>query len=187
MKTKKFIYLSERVANYAELLAVTIVLCVAFLIQFAFEELPCPLCLLQRFGFVCIAYGLLLNLRFGFRPSHYAIVILSAVFTAFVALRQIALHVLPGTGAYGSAIFGLHLYTWSFIAATLVIISTTVLLGADRQYSKSVIKSKRGRHAVNALFLVVVFLIVANVLSVFLECGWQACPDNPITYELTLR
>src|SRR5579862_2934195 len=96
-KLMKYIVPTERLASLFELVAVITVLAMTLLLQFVFNELPCPLCLLQRIGFVGIAYGLLLNLRFGFKPSHYAVVILSGLFTAFVALRQIALHVIPGT------------------------------------------------------------------------------------------
>jgi hypothetical protein len=41
---------------------------------------------------------------------------------AAMSMRQILLHVVPGTGAYGNAIFGLHLYTWAFISLALMII-----------------------------------------------------------------
>lgn len=184
MKANPFIAMTERFASYCELAAIALILIFAFLFQFMFEELPCPLCLLQRFGFMCMAVGLLLNLRFGFRPSHYALVILSGLFTCFVALRQIALHVIPGTGAYGSALFGLHLYTWSFIAAMMVTASTTILLGADRQYGNGLLKNQRWRWLINAIFAFMVFLIVANIVSVLAECGFSYCPDNPTSYSL---
>ena len=38
--------------NALALLAISIVLLFAFYAQFAYGELPCPLCLLQRAGFV---------------------------------------------------------------------------------------------------------------------------------------
>ena len=44
------------------------VLTAALVMQFVFGELPCPLCLLQRVALVGVAYGLLLNLRFGPQP-----------------------------------------------------------------------------------------------------------------------
>ncbi len=179
MKANKKIAMIERFANYGEAAGIAMVLLFAFLFQFVLNELPCPLCILQRFGFVCIAVGLLFNLRFGFRPSHYALVILSSLFTSFVALRQIALHVIPGTGSYGSAIFGLHLYTWSFIGAMIITIGTTVLLGVDRQYGEGLTKDKRWRWLINAIFVFMMFIIIANILSVFSICGFGACPDNP--------
>jgi hypothetical protein len=42
------------------------VLGVAFYYQFALGELPCPLCALQRVGFIVAGVGLVLNLRVGY-------------------------------------------------------------------------------------------------------------------------
>tara|TARA_R110000868_G_scaffold53661_8_gene168127 strand:- start:667 stop:1230 length:564 start_codon:yes stop_codon:yes gene_type:complete len=183
IKNQSIIYF-ERVANFLEVTGVMLVLLMAFIMQFAFNELPCPLCLLQRFGFMAIAFGFLLNFRFGFRPSHYAIILLSSLFTSFVALRQIALHVLPGTGHYGSAVFGLHLYTWSYIVSMLIIISTSALLGIDRQYLEKARKNVYWQYVIQALFIFLVFLTVSNIVSAVLECGFTACPENPAGYVL---
>lgn len=174
----------ERLGNSMELFAIVIMLALTFYFQIVLHELPCPLCLLQRIGFLAVALGLLLNLRFGPQPSHYALVILSALFTAFVALRQIALHIVPGTGAYGSAVLGFHLYTWVFIIAMIVIIATTLMLGINRHYE--VVNHKNGHwHVVmHMLFFAITFLIITNFISVLLECGFKQCPDNPVTYEL---
>jgi disulfide bond formation protein DsbB len=184
MKNSLPVVYFQRLANLFEVAGVFIVLAMAFYLQFVFNELPCPLCLLQRFGFMAIAFGFLLNLRFGFRPSHYAIILLSSLFTAFVAMRQIALHVIPGTGSYGSAIFGMHLYTWSFICAMLIVISTSLLLGVDRQYLAKVRKKDLWQYVVHILFALLVFLVIANIVSTICECGFAACPDNPTRYVL---
>ncbi len=174
----------EFVCHLLEIIGVIAVLFLAFGAQLLFHELPCPLCLLQRIGFCCIAFGFLLNLRFGLHPSHYAIVILSALYTIFVALRQISLHVVPGTGSYGSAIFGLHLYTWSFIISMIIIIVTTLMFSIDRQYLHPQLNSQRLRWITHGLFAIVTLLLVMNIISVFLECGFKQCPDNPVTYIL---
>lgn len=187
MKTAKWTVIVERFANLFELLGIVAVLLMAMVFEFVFNELPCPLCLLQRVGFIGIAFGFLLNLRFGFRPSHYSIILISALFTSFVALRQICLHVLPDTGGYGSPIFGLHLYTWSFIIAMAIVVTTTVLLGLDRQYKTPIRTNKRWRHWTNILFVLVTFIIVANIISVILQCGFHECPDNPTDYALLIR
>lgn len=184
MKNKLSAVYLERVANFFEVSGVITVVLLAFLIQFVFNEMPCPLCLLQRFGFLAIAFGFLLNFRFGFRPSHYSIILLSSLFTAFVALRQIALHVIPGTGSYGGAIFGLHLYTWSFIVAMVIVVSVSLLLGVDRQYLEKVRKNHLWHYLVQILFALLVFLTVANIVATVFECGFGMCPDNPVGYEL---
>lgn len=184
MKSKLSVVYCERLANFFEVAGVMLALVLAFLMQFVYNKLPCPLCLLQRFGLMAIAFGFLLNFRFGFRPSHYSIILISSLFTASVALRQVALHILPGSGSYGSAIFGMHLYTWSFIVAMLVIISTSLLLGVERQYLEKVRKTALSQHVVTGLFACLVFLAVANIVSAFFECGFSACPDNPVVYSL---
>ena len=100
-----------RLGNALGAMGIAIVLLVAFGLQFALGELPCPLCSLQRVALVLCGMGFLLNLRFGVQPLHYGLSILAALFGAMAAGRQVLLHIVPGTGAYGSALFGLHLYT----------------------------------------------------------------------------
>lgn len=185
MTKKSITLLFGRLANLFELSGVLLVLLLAFLLQFVLGELPCPLCLLQRFGFMAIAFGFLLNFRFGFRPSHYSVVLLSALFTAFVSLRQIALHVIPGTGSYGAPILGFHLYTWSFILSMLIVISTSLLLSVDRQYLEVVRSNKLWKRITSILFAFLVFLTVSNIVSVVLECGFSECPESPTTYTLS--
>jgi disulfide bond formation protein DsbB len=186
MKSKKLVVIIEQFANLFELLSIILVLMLSLLFQFVLGELPCPLCLLQRVGFIFIAFGFLLNLRFGFRPSHYSIVLISALFTSFVALRQIYLHVLPNTGSYGNAVLGLHLYTWSFIIAMSIAVTTALLLGCDRQYRLSQYKNVIWRHWINIVFGLIMFILAANIISVFFECGFYACPDNPTVYEVVV-
>lgn len=184
MKGNMLISRLERFCNLAELSGVIVMLFMAFAIQIIFHELPCPLCLLQRVGFFGIALGFLLNLRYGLRPSHYSIIILSALFTSFVALRQIALHIVPGTGSYGDAFLGLHLYTWSFIITMIVIIMTTAMLGFDRQYNTDDLPISRFKSLTSFLFVLLLILVGINVITVLLECGLTLCPANPTQYIL---
>jgi hypothetical protein len=112
--------------------------------------------------------------------------LISALYTSFVALRQIVLHVIPGTGAYGDAVFGMHLYTWSFIIAMVIVVVTVFLLGVDRQYDP--ISNGNGKFwgkVTNLLFVLMTVIIVTNIISVVLQCGFNAeCPDDPVKYEL---
>lgn len=164
------------------ILGVSVLLILALVLQFFFNELPCPLCLLQRIGFLVVAIGFVLNLQEGLRPSHYSMVLLGGLFTAFVALRQIVLHILPGTGGYGTTILGFHLYTWSFILAMLVVIMTAVLQGFDTQYAEPSVKSKRLQQVTPWLVGLVWSLAVINFVSTIAECGLTICPDNPRHY-----
>ncbi len=167
--------------NLLELAIIILVLVMAFSFQFVLKELPCPLCLLQRVGLLGIAFGFLLNLRYGLRPSHYGLSLLSALFTAFVALRQIALHIVPGTGSYGSAVFGLHMYTWSFVIAVLIVIFNVALLSFDREYL-SAEHTLRWKKLSHVLFICLLLVAVGNLVSTFAECGLKQCPDNPTQY-----
>ena len=58
--------------------------------------------------------------------------ILGASMGAAMSMRQILLHIVPGTGSFGNPIFGLHLYTWAFIAFALMIVGGAILLLNDR-------------------------------------------------------
>lgn len=171
-----------QIANMLDLFAVIVILLFAFAFQFLLKELPCPLCLLQRAGFIMTGIGFLMNLRFGLRPSHYVLALLGALFTAFVALRQIALHVVPGTGSYGSSILGLHMYTWSFIASMAIVLFTAVILGIDRQYHEAPKASGYFKTFTHILFAIILVLTVSNFISVLAECGLSLCPDNPDRY-----
>lgn len=172
----------ERWLNALELAGILLLLVMAFTFQFVLHELPCPLCLLQRVGFLIISVGFLLNLRFGLRPSHYALSLLGALFTAFVALRQMSLHIVPGSDSYGSSIFGLHMYTWSFIVSMLIVIFTTIILGFDIQYLKAEPAPKCFKPIVHILFILLLGMAIMNFISVLVECGLNECPDNPTHY-----
>jgi disulfide bond formation protein DsbB len=176
-----------RLLNAVGLLAISAVLVVAFLDQFVLKELPCPLCILQRAGFVLAGAGLALNLALGIRTAHYALVILGAFTGGAVALRQVALHVVPGTGAYGEPLLGMHLYTWAFLLFALIIAGVATLLLSGRQFQQQqeasgADASGRGRLAQVALLLFTL-LVLLNGLSTLAECGGGLCPDDPQGYE----
>src|SRR5919197_2046589 len=115
--------------NVLGLYAIALVLIVAFAAQLLLHELPCPLCLLQRIQFALLAVGPMLNVRFGPRPSHYALSLLTAAAGAAFAMRQVLLHIMPGDPGYGSALLGYHYYTWAFIGfAVAIILIAAVLL-----------------------------------------------------------
>lgn len=170
--------------NVLDLLGVAIVLISAFYFQFLKHEIPCPLCLLQRFGFFLMAFGLLMNLTFDCRTSYYAFSAIGAMYTAVTALRQMLLHVVPGTGSYGSAVFGLHMYTWSFIISSLFLLMMMFALLFEKQFSRCVFKAPSYHvYLVRLLELIFIALILVNVVSIFMECGLLFCPDNPVHYK----
>ena len=172
----------SRLLNALGLIAVDTVLALAFIDQLWFRDLPCPLCILQRAGFAAAGFGLALNLLFGPRPSHYGVTILGAVVGAAMSMRQILIHIVPGTGSYGNAIFGLHLYTWAFIAFALMIVGSAILLFDNRQFSRPEPWSQRLSVLPLTAFVTFLVLAVGNVLSTLLICGASFCPDNPTEY-----
>jgi disulfide bond formation protein DsbB len=174
-----------RLGNAIGAMGIAVVLLAAFAMQFALGELPCPLCSLQRVALVLCGMGFLLNLRFGVQPLHYGLSILAALFGVAVAGRQVLLHIVPGSGAYGSAVFGLHLYTWSLILFGAVIAGIAVLMIAggrpdhDRSDHQAAMRF-RGIHRFAAWLLIAVTL--ANALNSFALCGPVECADDPAGY-----
>ena len=172
--------------NTLALYALSALLIAAFAMQFARNELPCPLCLLQRAFFCALAIGPILNLRFGPRPSHYALSILAALAGAAVSVRQILLHILPGDPGYGSATFGYHYYTWAFILFVLALVLLTLMLLLDGQFERPDADPRPGPAARIAVLLAI-GLAAANIVSTLAICGFASCPDNPVRYELFQR
>lgn len=172
----------QRSLDTLALIGICGALAVAFWYQFVHGELPCPLCALQRVGFVVAGVALVLNLRTGPSPAHYGLAILSAVAAGSASLRQIALHVVPDTGHYGSALFGMHFYTWAFVGyGALVVFCAAMLVMFPHAAGAGRREVPRGGIATLACALFLV-LAGANVASFLLECGVGPCPDNPIGY-----
>ena len=174
-----------RKLNAAGMLAVSAVLATAFYDQFVRSDLPCPLCLLQRIGMAAVLCGLMLNVIRGPKPDHYSIMIIAAFFGGAVSLRQISLHIVPGTGTYGSVFLGMHYYTWAFIVFALIVLGTSIVAAYTTQYHKEHYLPFREQSAIAKLAIVVaIVLVLANVLLTFAECGPLQCPDDPKTYWL---
>jgi disulfide bond formation protein DsbB len=171
----------QRAFDTLALLGLSGLLLVAFWYQFVGGELPCPLCALQRVGFIVAGVALILNLRTGPAPAHYGLVLLTAVAAGSASLRQISLHVIPGTGSYGSALFGLHFYTWAFVGyGALVAYVGAMLLVAPAAPARERVPPL-GAAAKFACWLFVV-VAAANAAAFLLECGLGPCPDNPVGY-----
>ena len=173
--------------NALSLYAVALVLAAAFAAQLLLDELPCPLCLLQRLQFTVLAIGPILNIRFGPRPSHYAMSLLAAAAGAAFSTRQILLHIMPGDAGYGSALLGYHYYTWALIGFAAAIVLLAAILLFDRQFEDddSTHPSRPRLRAPGG---------VAGDRPDRAECRLDAagmrlgaCADNPVVYELLKR
>jgi disulfide bond formation protein DsbB len=144
-------------------------------------ELPCPLCALQRVGFIVAGVALVLNLRAGYSPAHYGLALLSIVAAGSASLRQISLHVIPNTGHYGSALFGFHFYTLAFVGYGALV----VYIGAMLMMSRDFDDRRRDAPADAAAQLacwIFILLAAANAAAFLAECGVGPCPDNPTGY-----
>ncbi len=172
--------------NVLALYALAAVLATAFGAQFVLGELPCPLCLLQRIMFALLAIGPILNIRYGPRPSHYALSLLAAIVGAVVSTRQVLLHIMPGDAGYGTALFGYHFYTLALIAFVAAIALISLVLLFDRQFTPQPVPVTTGIVATIAVGLIIA-LTAGNFASALLECGFKACADDPVVYELLKR
>ena len=152
----------------------------AYAMQFILLEPPCPLCLLIRLGMLGAGFGLALNALWGPRPLHYGVTLLSTVLCAAISLRQVSLHVVPGTGAYGDAFLGFHLYTWAFVVCSVLITAIAAVLCFGRQFDlNSPPAPSIVRPVAVAVCTVGLLLSAANAVTTAFECGAGACPDNP--------
>lgn len=172
----------SRLLNALGLVAVDTVLVLAFVDQLWFRDLPCPICILQRAGFIAAGFGIALNLMFGPRPSHYGLAILGAIVGGIMSADQVLHYIVPGTGSYGNAIFGLHLYTWALIGFALIVVGSAVMLLFDRQYEPTGPLPLRLTVLPLTAVALLALIAVANVLSTLAICGIGLCPEAPGGY-----
>lgn len=178
--------------NYAFLIAmmavIAVILIAAAVMQYAFGELPCPLCLLQRVAMLGICFGILTHLRSGFSYQNTGISIGSALFLLIVAERQTLLDIVPRPGhAYiGSPVFGLHMPVWSIIIALVVLIAFSLklaIIGGDRHLETTPVSTFPRLAAIGTVVgLVVIALAVLNLGSVIVQCGLNEC--HTMGYQL---
>ncbi len=178
-------YFAVRI-NIAGILVISGVLLGAYYVQFGKGEVPCPLCLIQRLGMLGVALGAMLNIRYGLRPAHYGVSLISAVFGASVSVRQILLHIVPGAGpsGYGSSVLGIHLYSWAFVVFAAAVLLIGIMLLFDSQFEKvdSTEAKSRKTPLITAVFFLIVLITLSNVITTFLECGTGQCPADPVSY-----
>jgi predicted MFS family arabinose efflux permease len=90
---------------------------------------------------------------------------------------------MPGDPGYGSALIGYHYYTWAFIGFAMAVVAVAAMLLFDGQFDDGDKPQRVGLFERTAVWLVLA-LTTLNVISTLLECGFGACPDNPVAYEL---
>jgi disulfide bond formation protein DsbB len=151
--------------------ALILVLAAAFAVQLKTGELPCPLCVMQRIAVMMCALGplqILTRNRAGSLTAQdiaigCGIAIVAAVVGAAASSWQILLHILPGDQGYGSALLGLQCHN---AARRSVVAHRT-----------------RRRSACGEKVFAFALIVVANLLFVIAEAGWNwDLPADPVKY-----
>lgn len=163
------------------MLVTAAILTAAMVLQYAYGELPCPLCLLQRVAMLGVYFGIMLQFRTGLAFQNSGIMLLFAIFLLIVSVRQTLLDIYtrPGHEYIGTAVFGLHMPVWSILIALALITATAVqmLVWGGSHYRKGarVKPFPLIRAGAIILSLYVVAIGVINMASVYVQCGVDEC------------
>jgi hypothetical protein len=128
-------------------------------------------------GFVIIGFALVLNIRCGAHASHYGVGVIGGLVGMMVSLRQVLMHVLPGDKGFGTTFLELHFYTWAFVGYLSLIAGLAILLMLPNREVRS------RSWLANALVIMFIVLVLANLASTLLECGIGPCADDPTQYD----
>ena len=164
------------------------------LLQFVLSALPCPLCMLQRYGMILSTLSALWIVRqaqtgtltlAGYMQG-LGLGTLGAFAGAVFAARQVLLHILPGDVGYGSPMLGLHLYSWAFITFVVVIVFTGLLgVLSTVAIPEAPKENSLASHMSSAIgFAFLVMVAINAVMIVFLEGFNWVLPDDPTGYDL---
>lgn len=175
---------------HVNVLAMVGVLSGGFAVQFLWQELPCPLCMLQRMAMMLAALGpayVLVHSRNSQNPeaemaTGYGMSILAAALGATISSRHILLHILPDDPGFGDPVLSLHLYTWAMLVfATVMVVSGVNLLFAREWAPREETFGWLTRLVLAALGVI----IAANLVAAFcLEGLHWMLPGSPEKYRL---
>jgi disulfide bond formation protein DsbB len=166
----------------------------AMSVQIFGHERPCPLCMLQRYAMILATIPALWiaadALRGRLTRSRYAaglgMSILASVAGAMESTRQILLHIASKTDpGYGSAVLGLHLYTWALITFVVVIVFCGAILLLNPTVVPLAPSDRRLRGIARGVLWLFLGVIVINVLLIVALEGFSwVLPDDPSNYRL---
>ena len=165
----------DRLVLLLMLAVLAAILTMAMVLQLAFGEIPCPLCLLQRVAMFGCCFGLLYQLRAEESERGAGVAMLFALFLLVVAVRQTLLDIVPRPGHefVGPAVLGLHMPVWSVVIAVALLLGFAaryILFGAPRADDDVPL-----RRSTRMLELYVVILCAVNFVAVVLQCGLGQC------------
>ena len=154
------------------------ILTAAMVVQYAFAEIPCPLCLLQRFAMFGCCFGIALQLRSGTSERGTGISLIFTILLLVISVRQTLLDLFPRPGHeyVGSAIFGIHMPVWSVLIAVALLFGFAVrltLFGGPRSNPEA--EGAPMHRLDQGLGIYVVFICAINFLSVIVQCGAGEC------------
>ena len=163
-----------------------------FWIQFAYGEMPCPLCVAQRLALSLAAIGpawVILQCRFGHRDGAsmlvrgMAVSMLAAIAGLILGGRYVLLDILPGEVGYGTPVLGLSLYTWVVIAC-MVILLVAAVTSLFHDCLEPPMVERLNPISIGSLWLLILVLLL-NAGSVFAESGFHLfLPADPTGYRL---
>lgn len=167
--------------SLAVIFLIAFILTTAFYLQIVYNEIPCPLCLLQRIAFLGICFAIMLNLRMHHSIRHEGLTLLITIILLIISTRQTLLDIYPRPGHeyIGTTIFGLHMPVWSIVISVLLLLAYSlrfIMLG----YSDHLKNTTLQAHPIlNDIAIILMWYIITlcalNLLSAFLQCGLGSC------------
>jgi disulfide bond formation protein DsbB len=172
------VVLLDRLVLLLMLAIVAAILTMAMVLQVAFGEIPCPLCLLQRVAMLGCCFGLIRQLGAGESQRGTGIALVFALLLLVISARQTLLDIVPRPGhAYvGQAVLGLHMPVWSVIIAAALLLGFAIrfaLFGGPRAAEET--EGSAMRRWARGLELYVVLISAVNFVAVLLQCGLGEC------------
>jgi disulfide bond formation protein DsbB len=168
----------DRLLLTAMLIALAAALTAAMVMQYAFGEIPCPLCLLQRYAMFGCCFGIVTQLRSTNSQRGAGIGAIFALMLLVISARQTLLDLIPRPGhAYvGSSVFGMHMPVWSVLIAVALLAgfaARLALFGAPRSCAPHA--SRPMDVLTRYITLYVVLICAVNFASVVVQCGTGEC------------
>jgi disulfide bond formation protein DsbB len=159
----------DRLVLLLMLLTLAAILTAAMVMQYAFGEIPCPLCLLQRFAMFGCCFGLVQQLRSS---------LIFSILLLVISVRQTLLDLLPRPGHeyVGSAIIGIHMPVWSVLIAVALLLGFAVrlaLFGGPRSAPEE--GGSMIHRLTQGFTIYVIFICAINFISVVAQCGLGEC------------
>ena len=117
-----------------------------------------------------------LNKLFDLAPPF---IIGAAIVGGTFSVRQVLLHIAPVPGeptGYGSAVLGMHLYSWAAVVFLTAIAGTAGFLCVIEDEAPRTRRQPSGFERGALLFATL--LCLANVVATFAECGLGPCCEN---------